>query len=473
LVEVSADRKRGLTRLVIYTVLIGSKEPLGNPLAILPEDATSDLNLRFVCFTDDPSQPSSVWTMRPIGMNHLPPEKLSRRPKAMPHEYFPDDEFSLYIDNTVKFKRLPQSSDLPLPPGPPMRGFKHATRNNPREEAMAVAMLGYDDTATLVRQMDFYKSQGPLEDLTPLTTGTVLMRRHHEQSVRQFGTIWWENILAFSKRDQLSIAYALQSAGLDVGYYPGITRDNEFVHWAGSLSPDRVKANFDDKRYAWIHRDDPEAHGNPRGHFLKNGVGDDSRYMKHSDLLEYLCFDLGSSLGSFVPPRRRLAHALQSTLQPFRTEAVNYLMVRVRDEQGPMAYEAHDLEKSAQALSMFLSPSKGTVFDLEQTELEQGTTVYKKTDVEYALVIAIGLSGDLAAGFAERFKRVLGQDSGCMVMLTSSGVSAAQVGQSAECIEREVRHSPDAWAVDAAHDTMTVTSAEKGMLVLRWPALGT
>lgn len=460
------------TRLVVYTVLVGSKEALGNPLELLPEGAQSDLNLSFVCFTDNLPIQSPAWTMQPIGMHHLPPEKLSRRPKAMPHEYFPDDEFSLYIDNTVKFKRLPQSSDLPLPPGPPIRGFKHSTRTNPRDEAMAVAMLGYDDTATLVRQMDFYKSQGPLEDLTPLTTGTVLMRRHHAQTVRLFGTIWWENILAFSKRDQLSIAYALKSAGLDVGYYPGITRDNEFVHWTGSMSPDRVKANFDDKRYAWIHRDDPEAQRNPRRHFLNNGAGDDSRYLKQSDLLEYLCFDLGSSLGCFVPPRRRLAQGLQSTLQPFRTEAVDYLMVRVRDEQGPMAYEAQDLERSAQALSMFLSPAKGTVFDLQRTDLEQGTTVYKKTDVEYALVIAIGLSGELASGFVERFKRVLGQDSGCMVMLTGSNVSAAQVGQSAESIEREVRLPPDAWAMDAAHDAMSETSAGKGMLVLRWPAPG-
>jgi hypothetical protein len=386
----------------------------------------------------------------------------------MPHEYFPDDEFSLYIDNTVKFKRLPQSSDLPLPPGPPMRGFKHATRNNPREEAMAVAMLGYDDTATLVRQMDFYKSQGPLEDLTPLTTGTVLMRRHHAQDVRQFGTFWWENILAFSKRDQLSIAYALQSAGLEVDYYPGITRDNEFVHWAGGLSPDRVKANFDDKRYAWIHRDDPEAQGNPRGHFLKTGAGDDSRYFKHSDLLEYLCFDLGSSLGSFVPPRRRLAHTLQSTLQPFRTEAVSYLMVRVHDDMGLMAYDAHDLEKSAQALSMFLSPAKGNVFDLKRTDLEQGTTVYRKTDLEYALVIGIGLSGNLTLGFAERFKRVLGQDSGCMVMLTSSGVSASQLTDAAESIRREVPRAPDVWAGYAAHDGLADASNAKCLLVARW-----
>jgi hypothetical protein len=468
LVEVSLGLKRPCARLVVYTVLIGSKEPLGNPLAMLPEGADSDLDISFICFTDDLSMQSPAWAMRPVGMSHLPPEKLSRRPKAMPHEYFPDDEFSLYIDNTVKFKRLPQSSDLPLPPGPPIRGFKHATRSNPRDEAMAVAMLGYDDTATLVRQMDFYKSQGPLEELTPLTTGTVLMRRHHAQAVRQFGTIWWENILVFSKRDQLSIAYALQSAGLEVGYYPGITRDNEFVHWAGSLSPERVKANFDDKRYAWVHRDDPEAQRNPRGHFLRDGAGDDSRYLKRSELLEYLCYDLGSSLGSFVPPRRRLAQTLQSTLQPFRTESVNYLMVRIHDETGPMTYEASDLEKSTQALSMFLSPAKGTLFDLQRSDLQQGTTVYKKTDVEYALVIAIGLAGDLASGFTERFKRVLGRDSGCMLMLTSSDINKSQWDNVKESIKKEIDHLPDVRPGISTHDSLSDTNESRCLFVARW-----
>ena len=42
-------------RLAIYTALVGAKEELGNPIADLPAGATSDLDLDFVCLTDNPA----------------------------------------------------------------------------------------------------------------------------------------------------------------------------------------------------------------------------------------------------------------------------------------------------------------------------------------------------------------------------------------------------------------------------------
>lgn len=48
------------TRLVIYTVLIGAKESLRNPLGILPAGATTDLDLDFVCLSDNASLTSAV-----------------------------------------------------------------------------------------------------------------------------------------------------------------------------------------------------------------------------------------------------------------------------------------------------------------------------------------------------------------------------------------------------------------------------
>jgi adhesin transport system outer membrane protein len=78
------------TRLTIYTVLTGAKEALGDPLAELDAGAPpSDLDIDWVCFTDDPDLRSSVWQIRWLD-EPLPPERLSRRPKMLPHEYLPD-----------------------------------------------------------------------------------------------------------------------------------------------------------------------------------------------------------------------------------------------------------------------------------------------------------------------------------------------------------------------------------------------
>jgi hypothetical protein len=46
--------------LVIYTCLTGTKEALGNPIESV-SSAYSDLNIRFICFTDSASSNSDVW----------------------------------------------------------------------------------------------------------------------------------------------------------------------------------------------------------------------------------------------------------------------------------------------------------------------------------------------------------------------------------------------------------------------------
>ena len=100
------------TRLAIYTVLIGDKEQLGNPLSSI-ESTETDLLIDFICFTDNRELQSDVWQFQYIDGSHLPPEKLSRRPKALPHDYLSINyAASLYVDNIVTIKRLPNSSDL-------------------------------------------------------------------------------------------------------------------------------------------------------------------------------------------------------------------------------------------------------------------------------------------------------------------------------------------------------------------------
>ena len=85
-----AKKKKAPLRLAVYTVLLGDKEPLGNPLAELPPGSTTDLTIDFVCFTDSRAHASEVWSLRYLEGGQLPAEKLSRRPKALPDEYLPD-----------------------------------------------------------------------------------------------------------------------------------------------------------------------------------------------------------------------------------------------------------------------------------------------------------------------------------------------------------------------------------------------
>lgn len=410
-------------RLVVYTALVGSKEALADPLRELPAGATTDLELDFVCVTDQPALASKTWRLLPLADRHLPPEKLSRRPKALPHEYFPDAEFSLYIDNTVSFRRLPQAADLATARPYLFKAFRHATRHDPGQEAGAVAMLGYDDVETLTRQMDFIAARRPLDQVTPLTTATVLLRQHHRPEVARFGRLWWESVLAFSKRDQLSFDFARLEAGCEVEYFEGFTHDNAFIRWQGSLSQHRVRASFDARRYAWLHRADPAAVADPKGHFLAHHQGDDAAYQKPAPMLEYVCHLNGSSLGAAVSPRRALAGALEPLLAPHRHAGRRWLLLRVQDQAGPHAFADEEHEAAAKALSMFMSPARGTLVDLPAAELQPDGKVWAGSAETYDLVLVLGAAPRQLAPLAERLQRMLNPQAGTLVAVLTEPAS--------------------------------------------------
>ena len=412
-------------RLVVYTALIGAKEALANPLVNLQAGASTDLDLDFVCITDNPELRSPVWRFMPIGARHLPPERLSRRPKALPHEYFPEAEFSLYVDNTVSFKRLPQASDLHTERSLLFRAFAHSTRHHPGEEATAVAMLGYDDTDVICRQLDFYAAIHPLSSITPLTTATVLLRQHHAPAVRRFGALWWESILAFSKRDQLSFDFARIEADCQLEYWHGTTDDNPLLDWKGSLKSQRVRASFDNKRYAWLHRDEPGAQQDPRAHFLLHPCDTDLVYQRPLDLLEYVCHMVGSSLGHQISPRRGVAGALESLLAPHRVNGHRYLLARVQGGADAQAFDAAELDCATQALAMVLNPAQGTLIDLPAAELQQDGIVYSTALVAYDLIVLIGAAGHQLGAAVCKLQRLLRCDQGSFVAVLTSPVSLA------------------------------------------------
>jgi asparagine synthase (glutamine-hydrolysing) len=419
------------TRLVVYTVLVGSKEALADPLRLLPPGAGTDLDLDFVCLTDNPALRSDVWRVELIPGGHLPPEKLSRRPKTLPHEYFPDAAWSLYVDNTVAFKRLPCRSDL-QPAGraagaPLFRAFLHPNRKDLREEATVIAMLGYDDVDVVCRQLDFVARTYPLESFHPLTTATVLLREHHHEHVRGVGQTWWETFLAFSKRDQLSLNFALRQWGVSVQPLAGDPDDNDFVHWESNPLQHRVSAAFDATRYAWLHRDDPAARRDPRGHFLAHGSGDDFVYRRASQLFEYVCHAQRSSLGHFVAPRRSVAPVLDNVFAPLARPGLRFLIAAVHGSPGPCAFSDEELAAGCNAVAMYFSPARGTRLDLTPAELDPASGGAYGTPAEpYELAVVLGCAAEQLAHAVARLLPLMRADMATVVAVLSTPIAPLQ-----------------------------------------------
>ena len=461
-------------RLVVYTALVGAKEPLNNPLEILPANAGTDLALDFVCITDDATLTSPVWRFMLLPTAHLPPEKLSRRPKALPHEYFPDAQHSLYIDNTVCFKRLPQASDLATDQPYLFRAFRHARHTQLAQEAFAIAMLGYEDVGIICQQLDFYASRGALDAITPLTTATVLLRQHHHPAVQQFGRVWWENILAFAKRDQLSFDFALRQAGAEVDYLPGITRDNPFIRWQGSLAATRLRASFDDRRYAWLHRAEPGAAQDPKAHALRQGRGADAGYQRPLQVLELLCWQQGSSLGSQVAPRRGLAAALEPLLMAHRQPGSRFVIVRVQGNSDTLAFSAAEFESAGRALATFLGAgAEGTLLDLPMADLLESSKVYSAgQQPPFDLVLVLGLPGSLLVAAVQKLVRLVAPARGSLLLALTSPAPLAEAAR-AEAVALSVSGRALTAALQASRHDDLAQALPNSLVALQWPLLAT
>ncbi len=321
-------------KLAIYTVLIGEKEGLNDPLQIVGQKFESDLDIDFYCLTDNINLESKTWRICYYSHPLINPEKSSRYPKARPDVFFPDYEYSIYIDNTVVLKRVPQYKDIE---NSILKGFRHPWRSNPIDEADIVVKSGLDDSKTVVEQMKFYEKEKSISQINYLSVGTVIVRNHKDFKVIKFGQLWWEQILLHSKRDQLSLDLCAKEAGCPMEYYEGDKISNDLFLWPVIPNGHRILGSFDSKYYTWKNRKNQEAVQNPKKHFLKNQSNEN--YDKKNSIFNYACDKYESSLGFNSFPKRGLSNIIEENLN-INKKNFKVLIVGVRSENN------YDVEKN-------------------------------------------------------------------------------------------------------------------------------
>jgi hypothetical protein len=455
-------------RLVIYTVLIGDKEPLGNPLAAL-ESHDTDLDIDFICFTDNRKLCSDVWQFRYMESGHLPPEKLSRRPKALPHDYLREYGASLYIDNIVTFKRLPCAADLATKEPYLFRVYRHATRRHPGEEADAIVMIGYDDADTICRQLDFYTRLRPIESITPLSTCTVILRSHNHQDLIRFGITWWEQILNFSKRDQMSFDFAAIHTGCRIESLPGLKHDNDLIHNPINAQQGRVKASFDPVRYAWRHRHDPLAKQNPQAHFLAATVNGDAEYARRVSLFDYICHKRQSSLGSHVAPRRRVAEALQMAFESLRERGGTFLSIRVRDDASSEAFTDEEFSAAEAALSTYLFRHKGSMAEFATRDFCHGRGAFQPSELCFDIIVVLGLPPAGFSSIAEKLHALVNPDGGTLTVVATGRVAVAEAALQEQQLGLHLRAGCRVNIAHSAHDNLA-QPIDNSVITFNWPA---
>jgi len=199
--------------ITLYSSFYGQPEPFN------PDIFGSARGLyNCVLFTDDQNlhvpDGISVVVDRLVGLD---PNRSSRRAKLMPHRYLAETDWSIYIDNNMQILADPKCLIETLKG---RREFLFATKHPSREcayaEADACISAKKDDPKTIQYQMQVYRDHGFPENNGLIHCG-FLVRRHNQPGFPEFGDHWFEHVLAYSRRDQLSVEFIAWKLGIKIG----------------------------------------------------------------------------------------------------------------------------------------------------------------------------------------------------------------------------------------------------------------
>ena len=205
--------------MIIYTAIIGKTEPLYTPA--LPGGR------RFLCFTDLPiSCPG--WEIRRICIaKESDPRKEARYLKTHPHNLFPNQLETVWIDANMRLDCDP--SEISRFAGPhELVGLVHPKNDNLSEEAAQIHASLKIPMDLLDGMIARYLADGfPLPNL--VTSTGFLYRKNTPDTIR-FNNLWWREIQV-CVRDQMSVDYCAWKAGVEICHFGGHFRNNDFFQY--------------------------------------------------------------------------------------------------------------------------------------------------------------------------------------------------------------------------------------------------
>lgn len=194
----SFDRK---DKVAVYTVIVDEYDELKDHIVWTP-------HVDHILFTNTPGKhgpTESKYIVRPLPRK-MDSTRDSRRPKILPHEYLSDYDASLYLDATRII--IGDLWNLMTPALRHPYSVFGSSRRGVQEELDLCIKRNKDDAQTMRDQVYRYFTEGFPQDLE-VSSGVVLIRRHNHPDVIRVMEQWWDELCRGSRRDQLSIDYAM------------------------------------------------------------------------------------------------------------------------------------------------------------------------------------------------------------------------------------------------------------------------
>jgi hypothetical protein len=212
-------------RRAVYTALIGGYEKLRE------RESVVDSDVDFVCFTDDPSLVSTTWRVELIDVSFpMDSVRSARVLKTIGHPLLNQYEETIWVDNRVSLLGDPHAAFDELLADCDLFIFVHSFRDIVIDEFEAVVAGGYDDPGRVYEQLLHYSEIAP-EVLNERALWTGFLPRRMTPEVRHISEVWHQQILRYSRRDQLSINVALHGTSARVTRFEHDNRASKWHEW--------------------------------------------------------------------------------------------------------------------------------------------------------------------------------------------------------------------------------------------------
>lgn len=220
--------KRG----VIYTAIFGNGKDLLREPRFLPD------GWDFICFTDQPLR-SNVWKIEKVKPPVLGDMTRSNRYyKILAHRILPKYDMSIYVDGNVQIvgdvvelaRKYLIDAHLAVLDHAKWKRLPLKNLKEELQELLKMEQIGkhQEDASLMSKQVAAYFAEG-FPDLGGLSWNMMLIRQHNESDVIAAMELWWNQLVCWSKRDQVSFNYVAWKTNLKFNYIPLDGADNQYI----------------------------------------------------------------------------------------------------------------------------------------------------------------------------------------------------------------------------------------------------
>ncbi|KAK4429119.1 hypothetical protein Salat_1212100 [Sesamum alatum] len=231
-------------KVVVSTCAFGGGDDLYQPIGM---SETSLQKVCYVAFWDEITLATQEAQGNKVDENHfigkwriiivrdLPfrDQRLNGKiPKMLPHRLFPNARYSIWVDSKSQFRRDPLGvlEALLWRSNDELAISEHGARSSVYDEAKAVVRKNKATPEEVQVQMEQYRLDGLPEDKRfngkkALAEASIIVRKHTPMS-NLFMCLWFNEVVRFTSRDQLSFPYVLwRFKGLtNINMFPVCTR---------------------------------------------------------------------------------------------------------------------------------------------------------------------------------------------------------------------------------------------------------